>query len=1560
MKRFYYSFCLLLLIFCCVVNINEAAASIGNDKTNRKVIKRLATISPIYKNKSFAKILIPRVEIKPVYKNAFAFERNFDDDEHIPNFDSSEEIDPLNWGKYRSSENLNPDSVIYFAEEAIALLQSVKENGRLIDQLTAEMTFQLPVGIEKTIGGLKYTVVFHKLKLTEANAYVDAYLIIETSKDTLTFMGRGIEFSAEGGITGEGRLELIGDANIPLPGNKAIITLLGSDNPTKLSPTYAEFDCYGFKELAIDADVKFSKDLFIKENPDGTRSDERLTTKFTTTVTDWNNILVDLTLPRFQLKSLEGWSFEVSNAVFDFSDVRNSSDIKFPEGYDSPYFIEGTRELWRGFYLRELVVTLPEEFNKKNGTGRTSFRAAEMIIDESGFTGKISAREILSLNEGDADKWAISVKEISAEFLQNDFVGAEFNGELLMPTLKTDEPLAYRGLIQTGGNYQIVAELQDSLDFDLWKADVQLLENSRIELAVRDGKFKPKAVLHGSMNISPTFSNGNKGASLANIDFESLTIQTDAPYMQAEYFGFGSEELEQKMAKFPIQISEVAFQTENEKVGLSFKFYVNLVKSSDNGFGGGAGLTIWANLTENEGIQKYQYDRLQINEITIDVSKDPGFSFNGTLTFYENDPAYGRGFRGNVNAKLGGIDVSATAIFGNVNAFRYWYVDAMVVTQTGIPVVPPFSVNGFGGGAYYHMRQQGLNENVGSEIGRSSSGIVYVPDKDSYLGIKASVSFSLQGSQESLNGDATFEVNFNKHGGVNQIAFLGNAKFMTTKFAPQLEKVKEVASKMNEAGGDFEVPDDNSSSVRGRVELLFNNQDDTFYGNIKVFVNVGGVVKGIGSNDLAGEAVIYFAPDEWFIHVGKPTSPVGLEFLGIARTESYFMIGHNLPSSPPPPNLVTEILGSQDLDYNRNLNKLKSGKGIAFGSRLIVDTGDQNFLIFYGRFAATAGFDLMMKDYGTASCEGRSGPIGVDGWYANGQAYVGMLATIGIKVRLTFIKKDIEIFHGAAAAIMQAQGPNPFWMKGTVGGEYRVLNGLVSGSFDFEVTVGDKCEIQQEGSPLDNIDIIAELTPQEGTKEVDVFTTPQAIFNIPVNEEFELVDVDNVKHFYKVELEHFRIKDQSTILPANLIFNSNNDVIGLQTNDVFPSEKELLLEVEIRFKEKLNGSWQLVRKDGAAVKESKSIRFTSGLEPDYIPKSNVAYAYPMEGMVNFYQDQTNAGYVKLKQGMSRPFENDGSWNFKVAFTDESNNSKRSSYSYNSSTKQVNFTIPDNIGNNKILKFDLLRVPKSASGDVDRNVDSVRTGQAIEGGNENVSLEIRTNSAKGTIETLSEKSILAYYIRSSKYNTIRAKFTDTNLNINTGWRYPLRAGIHELGYTLSNLSEEFGSIEINGMGNTDPLISFEADFTNNNWYSSYLNPIVYQGYPLNSNLNIDLKGKRGNYGVPPREAIYIRQLKENFLINQDNGFQQSIGFNSLLAIIYNIPDVAEGDFIELRNKAANHSTAGVSNSRIARLLDSSFPVVRKGYYKIKVKYSLPGKSTALNAYDFQLYNPVGQE
>lgn len=1551
---------LFVLAFFSLVAIPVAADN-GNGHDND--VKKTSMLKPIrpeafkseLSSSSTRVPILPKIKIKPITFEAVQFSRSFNDDQL--NFElgqGSTFTDIISKPDYSFEGGLDQDSVDVQIGEALSLLEKIKDEKRLVDYLTLDLTFQLPIGVQKTIGELSYTVIFHQVKLTETNAYVDAYLTIEIPEsEPLVFMGRGIEFSSDGGITGAGKVELLGNRNLSFAQEKIVLTLLGGD-PENPGNTYAEFDCYGFKELSLDSRIEFSKDLFKKENPDGTVSEERLTTEFRVIISDWNDLVVDVSLPTFQLKGLKGWSFAVSNAVFDFSDVRNASGIRFPQDYESPYFIEGSKDLWRGFYLRELVVTLPKEFKKKESNKRTSFQAYDLIIDETGFTGGLAINNLIGLNEGSADKWSMSVNRLSAEFVQNEFVKAEFSGELLIPTLKTDDPIAYDGLIQTGGNYQLTARLQDSLAFDIWKADVELLPESRIELKVVDGKFKPKAILHGSMNIAPTNANGKKGASLADIEFQALTLQTEAPYINADYFGLGSEQGSQKMGNFPITINEIAFNSELNQSGLYIDLNVNLVKSGDNGFSGGSALTIWGTLTENDGIQKWKYDRLQIHEISIDVDRSPGFKFSGILTFYEQDPTYGDGFRGSVKATLGGIDVDATAIFGNVNQFRYWYVDAMVTLQNGIPVIPPFSVNGFGGGAYYHMRQQGVNEKIGSANGRSSSGIIYVPDVETYLGIKASVAFSLQGSQEALNGDVTFEVNFNSHGGVNQIAFEGNAKFMTGKFNTDAAKIKEVADKMNDDGEA--IPADNSSAISGRVRLLFDNQNKVFHGNISVFVNIAGVLKGSGQNNLAGQAVLHFAPDEWYVYIGTPDNPVGIEFLGLARTESYFMVGDNLPGSPPPPDLVVEIMGNQDLDYNRELNQLESGKGIAFGSKLSVDTGDLSFLMFYGRFAATAGFDIMLKDYGDASCVGRSGPIGIDGWYANGQAYVGILATIGIKVRLGFIKKDVEIFHGAAAALMQAQGPNPFWMKGAVAGRYRVLNGLVKGSFNFEVTIGDKCEIQQEGSPLDNIDIIADLTPQEGSNEVDVFTTPQAVFNLPVNKNFELVDVEQVKHIYRAELDYFRLKDGASTIAGSLVFNDEKDVVGLETYEVFPSEKKLKLEVQLVFKEYLNGRWNTVMEKGKPVTESKSITFISGKEPDYIPRENISYSYPIESMVNFYQGESGKGYVKLDKGMNKPFENDGSWVFKASLTDKENNKYRTKFSYDRSNYQVNFNIPKSIPKGKILKFDLLRVPAAQAGAIDRNVDSLVSKS--EDNDTGISTEIRTNKAEGTIETLQEKSILSFFIRSSEYNTLKEKFTSADYNRNLGWRYPIRAGIHELGYTMKNGPEDFGELEIYGNDNIKPLIVFEANFSGNSWYNNKLKPIVYQGYPLNNKLKISNRTP-GDLGVPPVRAIYIRQYYTHFTLNQENGFSQSLGWGiDPFAIIYNVADVAERDFIHLRNKAANYYLNRSKPDRILKLLNSDFPVVLEENYKVRVKYVLPGDETGDTIHQFEIINPVG--
>lgn len=1549
---------LLLLLF------SMASLAKTEDHTEKVLVKKLTRLAPAeLKTSHFEEAVIPAA---PVYSAPSTYlpplERSFGE-EPAPQTFLDLPQDPLHAkGLDLSHSDLPADTINALIAKAKKLENFIEEGHRTVDYLKENMALTLPVGIVKHIGQMTYSVIFYKMKISPTKAYVDAFLIISgipQMDQPLVFMGRDIAFSRDGGISGVGKVELMGDYDIPFAQKKIILQLNGGDlkNPEAEGGTYASFDCYGFKELSLDVGVKFSKDLMQTVDANGKGTGQRVTANFKANITDWNDLLVQIDLPEFQLNKLDGWTFKVKNAVFDFSDVQNASAVHFPEGYDSPYFIDGDKKLWRGFYIRDLTVKLPQEFDKKGSGGRTTISAHDMIIDNTGFSGNLEVKSLLSLKEGDANKWALSVDDLSVSFLQNKLQSGDIKGQLVVPALDKDKPLDYAGHIAPGGNYQLTATLTGDKPFNVFSAKLTLEKNSYVDLKVENGKFLPKVVLNGKLDLDAPVG-GSKGPSLRGVAFQELTLQTKAPYISASYFGLASDKGEQKLSNFPITVNSLALKSEGQKVGIDADIYVNFVKSSDNGFGGGGAFTIWGEMSETGKAQSFHFKEVEVHKIVVDVDKQPGFSFHGEVNFYKGDATYGRGFRGELAAKFSSIDVKAVALFGNVDSYRYWYVDAMVKSDNGIPVMPPFVVNGLGGGAYYHMRQQGFNENVGSDLGKSNSGLIYVPDKKSFLGIKASVYFSLAKASGALNGDATFEINFNGHGGVNQIAFTGNAKFLTKKFTAALDKIKKATATVS-AGKD--LPPDNSASVRGSVKLLFDNTNHVFHGDLRVYVNIGGVMKGVGDNDLAGQAVIHFEPGKWYIHVGSPDNPVGIQLLGLAKTESYFMVGDEIPGSPPPPKLVRDIIGSgEDLDYMRDLNALGDGKGFAFGSRLSVDTGDMHFLIFYGRFAATAGFDIMLKKYEGVSCKGRSGPIGIDGWYANGQAYVGLMCTIGMRIKLSFIKKDVEIFHGAAAALMQAKGPNPLWMKGTVAGEFRVLNGLVSGHFKFDVTLGEECEIQQEGSPLDNIDVIAELTPSDGSKNIDVFNTPQAVFNIPVNKNFNLVDVEEKKHTYRAELEYFRLKDGSTTLPANLTFNGRNDVVGLETYDVFPSKKKLTLEVEVSFKEKENGVWKVVYNNGKKVIEDKKVTFTSGEEPDYIPKSNVAYSYPMEGMVNFYPKEYGKGYVKLKKGMRKPFENDGKWVFKASFTDKGNAHYRSSFSYDANKRQVNFSIP-NLPNNKVLKFDLMRVPAGAAGAIDRNVDSTKTKAQSDVDSE-VSMETRTNNAEGIISTLQEKSILSFFMRTSNYNTLKAKMSSSDYTRNIGWRYPIRPGIHELGYTMKYGPEDFGEMEISGdpSKGVAPLVSFKADFSGNKWYEEYLYPIIYQGYPLNAKAVITHRNP-DSLGVPPAKAIYIRQYDPNFMVNQSSGYSQNLAMGiDPFAIIYNIADEAEIDFIKLRNKVANYYLNKSKSDRVKLLLNASFPVIRKGPYKVNVRYVLPGINKITSSYQFTIHNPVGQE
>lgn len=1463
----------------------------------------------------------------------------------------------------------------YYRKRAEELNLFVEQKERFTEFLDEKTLLDLPIGIKKTIGNLVYTIVIDSLVMTPVDAYLIAYMSFEIPSDTtkIAFRGDKIKLSKKGGITGEAKLNLLGDYPIKLFGENSALVLKGDQ-------TFVEFDCDGFKEMGLGADVFFSRDLIVPENSDGgIIKDERVSANFSTILTDWNDMVVEVSLPDFQVANVEGVGFSVKNAVFDFSDFRNAPSVNFPQGYESTQMLPGNPNLWRGFYLRELEVRLPPQFKKKSG-GRTTIGVYDMIIDNMGFTGTIAGENLIETDNGDMDGWAFSLDRLEVAIQANQLKSAEFNGEIIVPIADDQTPFEYTGIIASKNEYIFNVSAAEDIQFELFKTSkVEIYEASYLEIKVADGKFIPKANLHGKMSINAKLgdSSSSKSASIADITFEALELQSVKPYVKIGAFSFGSERAQQAMADLPISINNIGMRSLSDtQVGLDFDIEVNLTEE----FGGAAGLTIVGNIDSEKGYQSWRFKRIDVNKIMIDIDQG-AFKFYGQILFFRNDVVYGNGFNGIIDAEFSpGIKLKCTAIFGSVDEFRYWYADAMVEFNSGIPIFSGVGIYGFGGGAYYGMKMD--TEGIGSEFGKTASGVVYVPESTAGLGLKATVAIGSHPSNTAFNGDATFEISFFKGGGVRYIAFSGNAYIMTPPMGDQLAglqdkvgKVADAASKVGDAGGGMlggalNGGTDNSAteiygdigeaagekgSISAHMMVSYDFENRVLHGNFEMFVNVaGGIIKGVGPGGRAGWAVMHFAPGEWYIYIGTPDDRCGLS-AGVgpisAELTSYFMVGTKILNSPPPPDIVSEILGGVDLDYMGDLNSLGEGKGFAFGSALSIDTGDLTFLMFYSRFQAGLGFDIMLKNYGNnVRCKGRDDPLGVNGWYANGQMYAYFDGKIGIRVKLFGKNKNVEILQMGAAAVLQAKLPNPFWMRGIVGGYYNVLGGLVKGQCKFEVVLGEECEMIN-GSALDGIEVIADATPQKGEKEVDVFNTPQAVFNMPIMKNFTLVDVDDVKKTFRIKLDYFKLMNGSSTIQGELEWNADKTVAAFNSHDVFPSEKKIDLKIKVSFQELVNGAWQQVVVDGKTYTEEWNSTFTSGVAPDYIPHGNVTYSYPVINQYNYYPMEATTGYIKLNKGQSYLFDVDAEWKQVARFTTKDGSKKQFSFNYNAEAKEVTCTLPTDIKTNTIYAFELINTPAQATGKVDRNVSNKTNKIAI--GDESMNVEITTKKAEGMIKELQEKAVYTAYLRTSKYKTFVEKMN--NLPVLNHYRLNIFGAVHAIGINFTG-EELFDGYEILGKGKAFPLIQYEASLRDNDWYNNEIYPLVYHQYPIDGDIKITNRDIT-ELGLPPTKNVYILQNPNNVVL--DNFHFESISFPAYSILRYNLAHCMYYDYKDLENQLANRyvGNGGNVSQRVAYILTNKFPRIKKGKYNVIAKYSLPGKNIISSRTSLIINNPL---
>ena len=606
-------------------------------------------------------------------------------------------------------------------------LEALAKERALFELPTAINPSKLPIELTKKIGTTDYSIYLDNLKITPTGGTLDAYLLITIPNgtavpDKILLKGTDIKFGAGGLSSGNGikpRLYLQTDIALGL-NDVARFVLKGSTNKT-----YAEWDCEGFKQMSVEADVQFCRKHF-------TPLDDKLipitdpaklvTANFTATMPEWGNFEATLKVTNFAITKYPDYKFVIKDVILDYSQtLPHNPKIKFPTNYSAVNVAQSIASPeWRGFSLGEISVTLPPSFDSK-ATGSISVFVQTMIIDNEGLTGVIgvkAGKALLGIDDGNLNGWAYSIDKFEVKVFQSEITGGAFGGHINVPilsgktkTTKTarvtyDDCFRYEAIISPGtGEYIITVEPGADREFkvDMLKAKVTLGEDSKIIVGVVDGKFVATATLNAKVVFTGEYSKNPKNnmEAMNDVSFTGLSVSNKAPYFSPgnwklptsygiNYHGFG------------LTFSKIAFADglADDKTTLNFDINLNLTSPKPPVVPAPAGTTppvatTPANVTttadkdkekdpfflsatggfringkmefDDLGRQRWVYDNFQVTKILVDGSFPGVKKIHGYAEFFDEatpglNPVFGTGVQGGLDVSFDGIGVEVKAV----------------------------------------------------------------------------------------------------------------------------------------------------------------------------------------------------------------------------------------------------------------------------------------------------------------------------------------------------------------------------------------------------------------------------------------------------------------------------------------------------------------------------------------------------------------------------------------------------------------------------------------------------------------------------------------------------------------------------------------------------------------------------------------------------------------------------------------------------------------------------------------------------------------------------------
>jgi hypothetical protein len=1528
----------------------------------------------------------------------------------------------LNWIKPFSSPSCgkNKDSIKGLINDAQVAYDSLKnklkkiftsENLKYVEQLTGNELVQLPIGISgHTTDGFKADMVIVNAKILPQYIELTAFARIETQFQNihLYFAADKLKLSHDGGVIGDWKLYLLGNETLPQIGNKILMTILGGDikkaDGSINGGSYVEFDCNGFKSFKFKSDIRLARSLVVPVNATGVRiahtididtdkeafgknKEKYVGATLDITASGWNDLLIQIDLPSFELEKLNGWTFKLQNAVVDLSDNQNAPNIVFPPAYTTQgIFPNGNQNTWRGFYAQQVSIKMPKQFNDKKGNTRTEFQANKLLVDNNGVSGDFRGYNVLE--GGSATGWQFKIDTVQVKLEINRIKMSKITGSI--KPAATNSELKFTGFFNEQ-LYRLTVKV-DKSDFKMFKGKLIFEQNSwvKMELDNNSNEFKASAFLNGTMSLgknattpqvtpvpptppvpvpnpstppaggtTPTPTTPPVVATTANsnndfydfngIVFQNLALKSyEMPYIQASYFGYPGD---CKFGNFPLQFENIHLVTPSvNEVGLAFRMTLNLMESA--GISAAAGLKIIGRF-ENTDFQSYKYDRIVVDEIRVDLEKS-GFKINGGLQFFENDLIYGDGFKGDLSVNFPKLDIAggAKALFCSKD-FRFWYVDFFIQNNSN----GKFGIEKVEGGLSYKMKR--TDGNMIFNFAKSA----YVPSATNGFTFRAGVKAKF-GSTTSFKAKAFLEMEYNTTGGLNRIYFLGEGAMMGDQASSNDESgatLKETVSKYNNqledpvlkesyaafmAQGKFldiskrthpvsEVAKDGKLGLFVSIEKDFVN--NSFDGLFEVYCKLEGF-KGAGPNNLLGMVHMYSSPAKSYLHIGTPTQRLGAEFMvgpynvGVG---AYFMTGDGLPSQLTPHPRILEILGSGIINNNRTVASLSDGKGFAFGLNFSIGVG-RDFGWFYAFLEAGGGFDIMHRQYIGVSCAGRPGPVGNDGWYSMGQVYAYLWGEAGLRVKLFGLKKNIKILELGVAALLRGEFPNPAHLEGYLGIYYNVMGGLISGRFSFKVEIGEKCEFVGLSNPL-GISVIASVSPDNETN-VDVFKKPQIAFNYAMLQPFNIEDVNGNAKTVRINLKKYELFTGTTPITGELTWTDNNTKVNFTSTDILPPNTLITAKAEVGMEQQSGGGWVPLTGGDGSARELKEFTFTTGSAPEYIPLTNIKYTYPVIDANNFYPQEHQNVYIKLKQGQDYLFNGSvQNWNLKGEILQGDQRKVQNTLAYDFTANKISFPYTT-INTSTTYGLKLMAYPQG---------NSTTGAPAINVNNNAGSLSDNTNATTTNTQTIANntaaaqnnananKLFLEYNFITSQHNTFTDKMNSIQRTGNLIEALTLSGDIHALYYKTANY-ELFNKEELIGTQYTDKSLIKSEAVLDDSYYTQNIYPLIYQNYPLDSNIYVSNRNTI-SLGMPPIRSIDIPSI---YLYNLEIN-PNEIELKRKLPFRYNLPSVYRSDYGEIKYKIVNRYLSPIVNfqkyEEFKYIIDAVFLPITPGSYKIKFSY-----------------------